>query len=48
MALSSDAEYWYLMGSENCICDVMQNMLCYVDLTKFKSFCLNRIWMFDM
>jgi len=42
MALASDAEYWYLIVSENCVCDVMQNLLCYVDLTKYKPFGLNR------
>jgi len=42
MALASDAEYWYLIVSENCVCDVMQNLLCCVDLTKYKPFGLNR------
>jgi len=36
MSLASDVEYCYLMVSENCVCDVMENLLCYVDLTKFK------------
>jgi len=42
MALASGAEYWYSRISENCVCDVMQNLMCYVDLTKYKSFVLNR------
>jgi hypothetical protein len=42
--LASDAEYWYFIFSENCVCDILQNLLCYVDLTKYKSFCFNRSW----
>ena len=49
MALTSDTEYWYLIVSENCVCDVMQNLLCYVDLIKFKSFYLTEtgIWLYE-
>jgi len=43
MALASDIECWYLIVSENTVCDVMQNLCCYVDLEKYKSFVLNRI-----
>ena len=42
--LASDAECWYLIVGENCVCDVIKNLLCYVDLTKYKSFGLNRRW----
>jgi hypothetical protein len=33
MALASDAEYWFLIVIANCVCDVMQILLCYVDST---------------
>jgi hypothetical protein len=48
MALTSDAEYWYLIVSENCVCEVMQNLLWYVDLPKCKLFVLNRKYSFLM
>jgi len=30
--LASDAECWYLVVGENSVCDVIQNLLCYIDL----------------
>jgi pimeloyl-CoA synthetase len=44
MALASDAEYWCLIVRESCVCDVMENLLCYVALRKFKYFGFNRNW----
>jgi hypothetical protein len=49
MALASDAEYWYFIVSENCVCDIMQNLLCSVNLTKGQLFGLNRSgWNIDV
>jgi hypothetical protein len=44
--LASDAECWCLIVGENSVRDVIQNWLFYVDLTKYKSFGLNRIGKF--